>query len=214
MWATSLLSRYLAKRMAGQDAKQTQAATQSPASAAAVAASLSVRQVTVQSRVARSSRPGDPVEAEKADEYFEPLTAEQAVLVRSKLGRTSSLMTPWRLIALQIVMGGVAAAVAWGVSGEMRMVQSVAYGALATVVPAGVFAWGVMRRQGPRGVISAGLRFFVWEAAKVALTVAMLFAAPAVVVNVSWLALLAGFVVTMKVYWLAIWLYPVRKDSI
>jgi ATP synthase protein I len=58
---------------------------------------------------------------------------------------------------------------------------------------------------------SAG--FFVWEAVKVVLTVALLFAAPALIVNLNWLALLAGFVVTMKVYWIALWLYPVRKNS-
>ncbi len=46
--------------------------------------------------------------------------------------------------------------------------------------------------------------FFVWEMAKVGLTVAMLFAAPRVVTDLSWPAMLAGLVVTMKVYWLAL----------
>ena len=42
---------------------------------------------------------------------------------------------------------------------------------------------------------------------------ALLFAAPVLIVNLNWLALLAGFVVTMKVYWIAVWLYPIRKNS-
>jgi len=46
--------------------------------------------------------------------------------------------------------------------------------------------------------------FFVWEMAKVGLTVAMLFAAPRVVTDLSWPAMLGGLVVTMKVYWLAL----------
>jgi ATP synthase protein I len=48
--------------------------------------------------------------------------------------------------------------------------------------------------------------FFVWELLKIVLTVAMLVAAPRLIADLSWLALLAGFVVTMKVYWLAMWL--------
>jgi ATP synthase protein I len=46
------------------------------------------------------------------------------------------------------------------------------------------------------------------------LTVAMLMAAPRLISQLSWLALLAGFVVTMKVYWVALWLRPARKESI
>ena len=38
---------------------------------------------------------------------------------------------------------------------------------------------------------------------KVTLTVVLLIMAPQVVKNLDWLALLAGFVVTIKVYWLA-----------
>jgi len=56
--------------------------------------------------------------------------------------------------------------------------------------------------------------FFVWELVKIALTVAMLFAAPRLIAELSWLALLVGFVVTMKVYWAAMWFRSARKDSI
>jgi ATP synthase protein I len=53
----------------------------------------------------------------------------------------------------------------------------------------------------------------VWELVKIALTVVILLAAPKLVPHLSWLALLAGFVVTMKVYWVAAWLRPVRSKS-
>ena len=56
--------------------------------------------------------------------------------------------------------------------------------------------------------------FFVWELVKIALTVAMLMAAPKLILQLNWLALLAGFVVTMKVYWLAVWLRLVRRSSV
>ena len=48
------------------------------------------------------------------------------------------------------------------------------------------------------------LAFFFWEAVKIALTVAMLFAAPKVVTDLSWPALLVGLVVTMKAIWMTL----------
>ena len=56
--------------------------------------------------------------------------------------------------------------------------------------------------------------FFGWEMAKIALTVAMLAAAPKLIDALSWLALLAGMVVTMKTYWIALWVRSgVRKTD-
>jgi ATP synthase protein I len=42
-----------------------------------------------------------------------------------------------------------------------------------------------------------------WEGVKVLLTVVMLALAPVVVSELSWLALLAGLVIVLKVYWFA-----------
>ena len=58
------------------------------------------------------------------------------------------------------------------------------------------------KRQAPAGGALTGL--FGWELVKIALTVAMLAAAPRLVPGLSWLALLAGMVVTMKTYWIAL----------
>jgi len=44
-----------------------------------------------------------------------------------------------------------------------------------------------------------------------ALTVAMLFAAPRLVVNLNWPAMLVGLVLTMKVYWVVLMLRPKRR---
>ncbi|WP_373368295.1 hypothetical protein [Ottowia beijingensis] len=42
---------------------------------------------------------------------------------------------------------------------------------------------------------------------------ALLLAAPKVLTQVHWLALLAGFVVTIKAAWLALWLMSARRRS-
>jgi ATP synthase protein I len=52
--------------------------------------------------------------------------------------------------------------------------------------------------------MAAAAGLLVWEGVKVALTVLALLLAPKVVEDLSWLALLAGLVLTMKVYWLAL----------
>jgi ATP synthase protein I len=47
-------------------------------------------------------------------------------------------------------------------------------------------------------------RFFLWEMVKIALTVALMAAAPRMVAGLSWPALLVGVVLTIKVYWVAL----------
>lgn len=139
---------------------------------------------------------------------FRPLTAEQARLWRV----ANPAMSPWRLVWLQLAVGWTLALLAWLLSGLPSVGWSVAYGALAVVIPAALFARGLLRQVEVAGAALTG--FFVWELAKIALTVAMLLAAPKLVPQLSWLALVAGFVVTMKVYWVAVWLHSVRRKSV
>jgi len=67
-----------------------------------------------------------------------------------------------------------------------------------------------MRRTQPG---SALVGLFVWELVKIILTVALLLVAPKVISELSWFALVAGFVVTMKVYWLAMALGWMQRKS-
>lgn len=142
-----------------------------------------------------------------ADANFKPLSAEQAQQWRGM----NPQLTPWRIVAWQAAAGVVAMLLAWLVSGRAAVGWSAGYGALAVVLPAAILARGVSRRTGEAGAALAG--FFLWELVKIALTVAMLLAAPRLVPQLSWLGLLAGFVVAMKVYWVAMWLHPARRKS-
>ena len=75
-----------------------------------------------------------------------------------------------------------------------------------------LFARGMARRRSTAGAAMVGL--LGWELVKIALTVAMLAAAPRVVPGLSWLALLVGMVVTMKTYWIALLARPgVRRTD-
>ena len=144
------------------------------------------------------------------DENFKALTAEEA----KALQKSSPRLSPWVVVMAQVVVGILVAGLTGWLVGSERAFWSAAYGALAVVMPAAFFARGLARQQRAPNAGSALGGFFVWEMVKVVLTVAMLFAAPRLINGLNWLALLAGFVVTMKVYWVAMWLHSKRAKSV
>jgi ATP synthase protein I len=97
----------------------------------------------------------------------------------------------------------VVALATWGLTGRSSAGWSAAYGALTVVLPSALFARGLMSRFSSLNAATAGFGFFVWEAVKIAASVGMLFAAPQLIADLDWLALLVGLIVTMKMYWLA-----------
>ena len=149
-------------------------------------------------------------ELETELEHFKPLTRQEADDVRRRIRSVSML----QVLAAQTVAGILVAVVSWIVTGRQNAGWSAFYGALAVIVPAALFARGLSRQKAVSGAGSALVGFFVWELVKVGTTVAMLLVAPRLVSQLSWLALLAGFVVTMKVYWLATWVQLARTKSV
>ncbi len=149
-------------------------------------------------------------EAEAEDPAFKPLTAQEAQEWRSR----HPAVSVWRLVGMQAVAGVLVALAAWLLSGQMPVAWSAGYGALAVVLPAALFARGMVRQNRAASAGAAMVGFFGWELVKIVLTVAMLAAAPKLVPQLSWLALLAGMVVTMKTYWIALMVRPgVRKTD-
>lgn len=151
-----------------------------------------------------------PEDLEEAPDDFQPLTAEQARLLRA----SQPLLSVWRVVAAQALIGLLLALLVWLVTGRMAAVYSAVYGAAAVIVPAALFARGLTSQASSMNAGAAVFGFFLWEMVKIGLTVAMLIAAPRLVNELSWPAMLVGLVVTMKVYWLALGLrrlfYPVK----
>ncbi len=137
----------------------------------------------------------DPVEGP-----VKPLSREQAATFRQR----HPVLSPWKVLAGQLAAGVVISLAAWLLTGKPNIAWSVLYGVLAVVIPGALFARGLMSRVSNINPAAAVAGFFVWEMVKVGLTVAMLFAAPRVVMNLSWPAMLMGLVVTMKVVWVVI----------
>ncbi|KAF1043082.1 MAG: hypothetical protein GAK34_02724 [Delftia tsuruhatensis] len=138
-------------------------------------------------------------ELEGEDSDFKPLTSEEAQEWRTR----NPQMSVWRFVVVQAVVGVLVALVAWLVTGRAEVGWSAAYGALSVVLPAALFARAVVRKR-PGGAAAAMVGIFGWELVKLVLCIAMLAAAPKLVPGRSWLALLAGLVVVMKTYWVAL----------
>jgi ATP synthase protein I len=149
----------------------------------------------------------DEVEAGKL-ETFKSLSPDEA----RKLRELNPSVPPWKVVVGQGVVGVLAALVAWVVTGSQSVGWSAAYGALAVVLPAAIFARGLSGRFASLNPGTAVLGFFLWEMVKLVLTVAMLVAAPKLMVALSWPALLVGLVLTMKVYWVAFIFAPRIKQ--
>ena len=133
-----------------------------------------------------------------------PMTAEQAQALRQRDPSVSA----WQVVRWQALTGVLVALVTWAVTRSNAAAWSAGYGALAVVLPAALFARGLLSRVALSSPGAAVTGFFVWEMVKIGLTLAMLFAAPRLVSELSWPAMLVGLVVTMKVYWVALLVRP------
>ena len=149
-----------------------------------------------------------PETSEDEQPPIKPLSAEQA----RKLREQHPPVSPWWVVGGQAVVGLVAAVVAWGITGRLGVGWSVGYGALAVLIPAAVFARGLTGRVSSLNAGTAAVGFLLWEMVKIALTVAMMLAAPRLVRELSWPALLVGLVLAMKVYWVALAFAPRKRN--
>ncbi|MRD49053.1 ATP synthase subunit I [Caenimonas koreensis DSM 17982] len=139
---------------------------------------------------------------------FRKLSAQEAKLLRER----NPQIKLWKVLAGQVVVGALVAVAAWGWTGKLEAGVSAAYGALAVVIPAAIFARGLTGRFASLNAGSAAVAFMVWEMVKLLLTVAMLVMAPKVVVGLSWPALLAGLILTVKIYWVVM-LAPAKRAA-
>ncbi len=110
-------------------------------------------------------------------------------------------VSPWRVVAVQGLVGVVMAALAalvWGGSAGW----SALYGAAAVVLPNALLARGMTR--GTASPVAAAAGFMFWEMLKIGAAIAMLVIAARVVPQLSWPVLLVTMVVCMKVNWFAL----------
>ena len=136
----------------------------------------------------------------ETNDDFQPLTQQEASELRGRMRPVS----PARLLLIQGLVG-VLTAVCAGLLGQgWSTGLSALYGAAVVVVPGAVMAWALRARPFTVSAAQRAVSFLFWELVKIVLAVAMLLLATRVVAGLSWLALLAGMVLSMKVYGLAL----------
>ena len=138
------------------------------------------------------------------DEKIPPLTRQEVELLKQKLGGVSLEVFLLKVLMWQALSAVAIATVAWLVSSSVVAVTSAFYGAMCVVVPSALVARMVIKRVGPDVVRHSGgtlMRLVVLELVKIVVTVCLLLAAPLVLDSPQWVAIVVGFAVTLKVYW-------------
>ncbi len=139
-------------------------------------------------------------DADAAAPAFRPLTREEAQALRAK----EPPLNPWRVIGVQVLVGVLVAGLAGLAFGSSVVGWSLLYGAATVVVPGALMARGMTSRLSSVSPGVSAVSFMLWEMVKIAVSVVMLMMAPKLVQPLSWPALLAGLVLCMKVYWVAL----------
>lgn len=148
------------------------------------------------------------LEDEADKQPFKALTREEA---QALMARERSV-SPWRVIAVQAVVGMVMAGLLWLITRRQDWTASALYGAAAVVVPGALMARGVTSRLSSLAPAVSAVSVMLWEFGKIAVSVAMLALAPKLVPGLSWPALLVALIVCIKVYWVAL-LWRGRRKS-
>jgi len=157
-----------------------------------------------------SGQRSEPGLEDSAEEAFHTLTAEEAQAWRQNQPKLSV----WWVLVAQLLTALVLATAVFLWYGRWSLFVSLIYGALSVVVPAALFARGLKSPAASVNAFTATLSFAVWQGVKMVLTVLLMVLAPRLIEDLSWPALLAGLIVTMKVYWLAlIWGKSPAKPS-
>jgi ATP synthase protein I len=140
---------------------------------------------------------------------YRRLTREEAqALVAREKG-----VSPWWVLTAQAAVGLVLAALAGLVTGQGAVFWSALYGAGVVVLPGALMARGMTSRLSSASPGVSAVSFMGWEFVKIGVSVALLMLAYRIVVPLSWPALLAGLVVCIKVYWVALlWRRPVKNS--
>jgi ATP synthase protein I len=132
---------------------------------------------------------------------FKPLSREQA---RELAAKDPHAVNPWRVIAVQIVVGLGVALIAGVATGRMEVFWSALYGAGVVVVPGALMARGMTSRLTSVSPVGSAVSFMFWLMVKMGVSIALLMVASRIVQPLVWPALLAGLVVCIKVYWVAL----------
>ena len=141
----------------------------------------------------------DDDEDERSAAKFKSLSREEAQALRER----EPSISPWRVVAVQALVGVMLAVLAWWLAGRV-VALSVLYGSFCVVLPGALMARGLTSQFSRLNAGVAAVSFMMWEFGKIGVSVFLLVLAPKIVHGVNWLALLLALIVCIKIYWVAL----------
>ena len=118
----------------------------------------------------------------------------------AELAAREPVLSPWRVVAAQVLVGLVIAAAVQAVTGEVILSSSALYGAAVVALPGALMARGATSRLGTISPLSSTVNILGWAMVKIVVSVVMLVLAGRIVPGLSWPVMLATLVVCMQTY--------------
>jgi ATP synthase protein I len=137
---------------------------------------------------------------ESEDPPVKGITREEAQALRL----SHPQLSPWRVIATQVVLGSVLGGATWLVWKRSDFLQSALYGVFVAVLPGALMARGMTSRLTGLSVASSAAGVMVWSLVKISVSIFALLLAPKLIQSLSWPFLLGSMALCMQVYWVAL----------
>ncbi len=125
-----------------------------------------------------------------------PLTRAEA----DDLVARQPVLSPWRVVTAQVLVGLVVAALVQAYTGDRLLVASALYGAAVVAVPGALMARGATSRLGTISPLSSTVSVMGWATVKIVVSVVMLALAARIVPGLNWPLMLATLVLCMQTY--------------
>ncbi len=118
----------------------------------------------------------------------------------AELAAREPVLSPWRVVAAQVLAGLVIAAAVQLITGDLLLAVSALYGAAVVALPGALMARGATSRLGTISPLTSTVNIMGWAMVKIVVSVAMLALAARIVPGVNWPVMLATLVVCMQTY--------------
>ena len=110
------------------------------------------------------------------------------------------VLSPWRVVAAQIVVGIVVAALVQVITGDRLLAASALYGAAVVAIPGALMARGATSPLGTLSPLISTVNVMGWATVKIVVSVVMLALAARIVPGLNWPVMLATLVLAMQTY--------------
>jgi ATP synthase protein I len=134
------------------------------------------------------------------DDEQEPAVRRLSRAEAADLAARQPAISPWRVVASQVLVGVAIAAVVQLVTGDRLLTASALYGAAVVALPGALMARGATSRLSTITPLTSTVSMMFWATVKIVVSVVMLALAARIVPGLNWPVMLATLVVCMQTY--------------